>query len=86
MAISDILTGFGFETRSDKTQWWGIGSLVWGYTAEVRNLGNDLYEVKYHAWKYDCDGELCKNEDTKSTLHGALLLQFLFEKLPLFRR
>lgn len=81
--ITGILSTYGFETRTDGSQFWGAGSLVWGYTAEVRNLGNDLYEVKYHEWYYDSWGECLKDERSVTTLHGALLLQFLFERTPI---
>lgn len=81
--IFDILALYGFETRSTDVVWWGIGSLVWGHTANVQSLGNDLYEVVYHEWFYDCSGECVLDERTTSVLHGALLLQYLFERLPL---
>lgn len=83
-SILKILETYGFETRANHTLWWGVGSLVWGHVAEVRYLGRDLYEVRYRTWFYDSWGECLKNEDTKSVLHGALLLQYLFEKLPIF--
>ena len=82
--ITSILSTYGFETRANGAQWWGVGSLVWGYTAEVRNLGNDLYEVKYREWYYDSWGECLKDEDLTEVFHGALLLQFLFERMPIF--
>ena len=82
--IKGILSTYGFETRTDGSQWWGVGSLVWGYVAEVKSLGGDLYEVKYRSWYYDSWGECLRNEDVKSVLHGALLLQYLFERLPIF--
>lgn len=82
--ITEILTTYGFETRSNHTLRWGAGSLVWGYTAEVKPLGGDLYEVKYHEWHYNSEGECLKDEEAKATLHGALLLQYLFERLPIF--
>lgn len=82
--ITGILTTYGFETRPDHTQWWGVGSLVWGYIAEVKSLGGDLYEVRYREWYYDSWGECLKDEDVKTVLHGALLLQYLFERLPIF--
>ena len=80
--ITSILSLYGFETRADGAQWWGTGSMVWGHIAEVRHLGRDLYEVTYHGWDYDCDGELVADERTTAVLHGARLLQFLFERLP----
>ena len=82
-SIMDILSSYGFETRGERL-WWGIGSLVWGHIAEVRSLGGDLYELHYREWFYDSWGECLKDEDTTAVLHGALLLQFLFEKLPIF--
>lgn len=85
-SISEILSIYGFETRPNHTQWWGIGSLVWGYIAEVKPLGGDLYEVRYQEWFYDSWGECLKDEDVKTVLHGALLLQYLFERLPLRAR
>lgn len=84
MTIANILATYGFETRSNHTMWWGCGSLVSGCTADVTPLGNDLYEVKYHEWYYDSWGECRKNENEKIVLHGALLLQNLFERLPIF--
>lgn len=83
--ILNILATYGFETRADGSVWWGIGSLVWGHVAEVKPLGNDLYEVKYHTWFYDPDGNPAKDERATATLYGALMLQYLFERLPLFR-
>ena len=84
-SIMAILSDYGFETRRDGSIWWGTGSLVWGHTAEVKSLGGDLYEVKYHYWYYDSWGECLANEDVKTVLYGALLLQYLFERLPLWR-
>lgn len=81
--ISAILSNYGFETRHDRTLWWGVGSLVWGHIVEVRNLGRDLYEVKHHTWCYDGDGECVADERTTSVLHGAQALQYLFERCPL---
>lgn len=83
MTITNILSTYGFETRADGSQWWGCGSLVWGHIAEVQNLGNDLYEVKYHEWYYNDCGECLKDERSVTVLHGALLLQFLFERMPI---
>lgn len=83
--ITAILSNYNFVIRSNKSLYWGTGSLVWGYTAEVKDLGNDLYEINYHHWSYDEWGEPMVEETTKTTLHGALALQFLFERLPLFR-
>ena len=83
ISISDILSIYGFKTHTNGSKFWGIGSLVWGYTAEVKNLGQDLYEVQYHKWAYDCDGECVKDERSTAVLYGARLLQFLFERLPL---
>ena len=82
--IKGILSTYGFETRTDGSQWWGVGSLVWGYVAEVKSLGGDLYEVRYREWFYDQYGECLTDEDVKTVLHGALLLQYLFERLPIF--
>lgn len=84
-SIVKILVGYGFEVQSDGTLWWGTGSLVWGHIAEVKSLGNDLYEVRYHSWLYDSYGDCLKDEVAASVLHGALALQYLFERLPLFR-
>lgn len=87
MTITNILGNYGFEARTARKQYWGCGSLMWGYEASVNSLGNDLYEVKYHHWYYNGmwdDTEIDSEEVV--TLHGAQMLQYLFERLPLFRR
>jgi hypothetical protein len=80
-----ILATYGFEPTpfSAKTLWWGVGTLVWGDTAEVKRVGKDLYEVKYHSWFYDSYGECLKDDRETVILHGALMLQYLVERLPL---
>lgn len=84
-SISSILSRYGFETKHNGSQWWGIGSLVWGYTATVRNLGSDMYEINYHNWQYDCDGECVFDKTMVSNMHGAKLLEFIFENMPVCR-
>ena len=80
-SIFQILALYGFEPTYHKQMWWGCGSLVWGKTAYVRRVGRDLYEVKYHIWSYDQDGDPLVDATEVHTFHGALALQFLFEKL-----
>ena len=82
--IPAILAGYGFETRRDHSLWWGCGSLVWGHIAEVKPLGNDLYEVNIHDWQYDCAGEPVVDKRETLTLYGARALQCLCERLPLW--
>lgn len=79
-----ILATYGFEPKrfAADTLWWGVGSLVWGYTAEVRRVGKDLYEVKYHTWYYDSYGECLEDREETHILHGALMLAYLVERLP----
>lgn len=84
--IFGILDNYGFERKNKSTMRWGCGSLVWGHIAEVKNLGNDFYEIRYHRWQYDEWGEPVIDEQISTVLHGALALQYLFERLPLFRR
>lgn len=83
-SIFSILLGYGFESRIDGSIHWGTGSLVSGQYAVIRSLGKDLYEVTYKEWFYDPDMEPLKDEESVLVLHGALLLQYLFERLPLF--
>lgn len=83
--ITSILLTNGFETRSENTLWWGIGSLVWGWIAEVRDLGGDLYEARYQHWFYDQWGDPVEDTDEVVVLHGARALEYLFERLPLWR-
>ena len=80
-----ILAAYGFVPAryTADALWWGVGSLVWGYTAEVRCVGKDLYEVKYHTWYYDSYGECVEDREETLVLHGALMLQYLVERLPL---
>ena len=82
-SIMNILATYGFETRGTHL-WWGVGSLVWGYIAEVKSLGEDLYEVHYREWFYDSWGECLKDEDTTVVLHGGEALGYLFTRLPIF--
>lgn len=84
-SIVKILVGYGFEVQSDSTLWWGVGSLVWGHIAEVTPLGKDLYKVQYRRWLYNDCGECVADVRETAVLHGALALQYLFERLPLFR-
>ena len=84
-SIFSILLGYGFQSRNDGSIHWGCGTLVSGYYAIVRHIGKDLYEVTYREWFYDPDMEPLKDINTVSVLHGALLLQYLFERLPIFR-
>ena len=85
MTIPAILKGYGFETLRGNSVWWGCGSLVWGHTAEIKPLGKDLYEVKYHHWYYDSWGDPVVEEEETLSLHGAKALEYLFERLPLWR-
>ena len=80
-----ILATYGFvpAKRTADALWWGVGSLVWGYTAEVRRVGKDSYQVKFHEWDYDSYGEPMVEREETLTLHGALMLQYLMERLPL---
>ena len=83
--MMEILATYGFEPsrRNSKALWWGCGSLVWGSTAEVRRVGKDSYEVKYHTWGYDSFGECVKDIEETQVLHGAPMLAYLVERLPL---
>ena len=84
-SVFATLSRYGFAVKSADTLAWGMGTLVWGWTAEVRALGNDLYEVTYHEWSYDPDMEPIVDKRESATLHGALALSYLFERLPLFK-
>lgn len=83
-----ILATYGFipARRNAKALWWGTGSLVWGYTAEVKRVGKNLYEVKYHEWYYDSYGEPVVEKSETSVLYGAEMLAYLMERLPAFNR
>ena len=81
-SIMNILKTYSFEIREDNTMWWGIGSLVSGHIADVKYLGQDLYRVAYRRWMYDSYGDLVVDKDEYVVLHGALMLQYLFERLP----
>lgn len=93
MTIFGILRSYGFQagdsrsarwgkTSNDTTKvWYGSGSLVWGTVAEIALVGDDLYEVKYHKWQYDCNGECIFDESTTAVLHGALVLEFVFTRM-----
>lgn len=59
-----------------------MGSLVWGYIAKVKYLGSDLYELDYQEWEYDSYGEPVVDKKETVILHGACMLQYLFERLP----
>lgn len=83
--IANILVGYGFEARG-KELVWGFGSLVYGQRVTVRKIGNDLYKVSRHDWLYNCDGDVVRDEREEAILHGALALQYIFEKVELFRR
>ena len=83
MQVAEILEVYGFAKKDDEVLKWAAGSLVWGYIAEVKPLGNDLYEVKYSEWLYDCDGEPVVDENSTQTLYGSQVLAFLFQRMPL---
>ena len=83
MKISEILTNYGFVPKDANVLRWATGSLVWGYIAEVKPLGNDLYEVKYSEWLYDCDMEPVVDIESTQTLYGSQVLAFLFQRMPL---
>lgn len=82
MTIANVLKVYGFEARRNHSLWFGVGSLVWGHTAEVEPIGKNLYKVHYREWFYNCEGDCLKDEDEIRILPGALLLQYLVEKLP----
>lgn len=79
-SISTTLNNYGFDNG-----FWGCGSLVRGITATVAYKGGNVYVVRYHKWEYDCEGEVVIDTEETVSLYGAQMLQYLFEKLPLFR-
>ena len=83
--MMEILATYGFvpARRNHKALWWGVGSLVWGSTAEVRQVGKNRYEVKYHTWYYDSYGEPIEDKEETLDLYGAQMLAYLVERLPL---
>ena len=84
MKITEILGNYGFAPKDDTGVFrWAVGSLVWGYIAEVKSLGNNLYEVKYSEWLYNCDMDPVVDIESTQVLHGAQTLTFLFERMPL---
>ena len=88
MTIMNTLKANGFRSHYIPTYcdlWWGTGSLVWGYTTYVTQTGPDLYVVRYHHWDYDEWGEPMVEVEETRLLPGALLLQYIFERLPLWR-
>ena len=80
--IAAVLSLYGFGTRANCVQFWGVGSLVWGHTASVKALGGDLYEVTVAHWAHD--EWMNPVRDTKETrvLHGAQALAWVFEEMP----
>ena len=83
-SIARILSLYGFETRHNGSQWWGTGSIARGQAVVVTALGNDLYKVEHHRWFWD-GGDHEVDERSTTVLHGAVMLQHLFERLPLWR-
>lgn len=82
-SIFNILMHYGFSLNADNSISYGIGSLVWGHTVKVEHLGNNLYKIYCHTWSYNCEGDCEKDEKVETVLYGALLLEYVFEKLPL---
>ena len=83
MKVTEILEVYGFVPKDANVLRWATGSLVWGYIAEVKPLDNDLYEVKYSEWLYNCDMEPVVDIESTHVFHGAQTLAFLFERMPL---
>ena len=81
MPIFDMLALYGFEPYRDGGIWWGIGSLVWGYTAYVYHEGDD-YRIRYHRWLYDCEGECVCDDTDEIVLHDYEVLVYLVPRLP----
>ena len=80
--IESILSTYGFDTESTGRMVWGVGSLVWGHLMYVTAKGGDLYEVKYHTWYYDCNGDEVYDTTETATLYGAKVIEFAFPHLP----
>ena len=74
-----------FEPYLRDGLWWGHGSLMWGDTIVVHELGADLYEVKTHHWFYDCDGEPVEDKEETRVLYGAQVLELAFSQYPIWR-
>jgi len=84
MTIANTLTVNNFATMADGSQFWGIGSLVWGHTAQVRAIGDDLYEVTIHHWFYTPDGDPAVEDQKTEVLYGAQVLTIVFTEMPLW--
>ena len=80
--ITAILAAYGFETRANGTQFWGVGSLTWGHTATIKVAGTDLYEVTIKHWQ--CNEWMETVRDTAETrvLHGGQALGWIFSEMP----
>lgn len=65
---------------------WGRGAWVSNGTfVTVKALGGDLYRINYRRWWWDGGDNEGETREVV-TLHGALALQYLFERLPLWSR
>lgn len=80
--ITAILATYGFETRANGSQFWGVGSLVWGHTASVKALGSDLYEVTIAHWAYDEWMDPIHDTTETRVLHGGQALGWVFSEMP----
>lgn len=60
MSILNSLTLYGFEAVSTNAVWFGRGSLVWGVTLKVEQVGH-LFRINGHSWEYDSYGEEVEN-------------------------
>ena len=81
-SIENILTTYGFQTDRPGCLAWGVGSLVWGHLMYVTTKGEDLYEVEYHTWYYDSNGDEVYDTTETATLYGAKVIEFAFTHLP----
>lgn len=77
MTTMEILKVYGYQQKGDAL-FAGKGSLVWGFTCSVRELGENAYRVEYSAWEYDCEGECVRDDRTDSTLSLRELYEFLW--------
>ena len=83
--MMNALMNYGFQPRGCGI-FWGIGSLMWGWTVAIKAIGPDLYEVTVSHWQYNEWGECVTDEVTTAVAHGGRVWALLPERVLMGRR